>query len=385
MTTNQESEGTMARTTIMVIGIGDLGGHVLELLARAPGSWRFIAVGRTPDRLVRKANIALFGAAQQGYYPRVEHAVADLNRIDQAAETIYRYKPEIIFNAATLQSWWVINALPREIFERLDRARYGPWLPMHLTLVHKLMQAVKQTGLDVRVINAAFPDAVHPVLQKVHLAPTVGIGNVANPIPALRCACAAYLGRPMRDVQLFFVAHHFVSHYLPRFGNAGGAPYYLRVVVDGEDVTAELDVAKVFADLPTRFCRVGGREGQILTASSAAEIILAMAEDRGVLTHAPGPLGMPGGYPVRVDGEGVRVALPRELSLKDATRINEEGQRFDGIDQIAADGTVTFTPRAAGIMNEMLGYDCRAMSLGESEARAVELSCKVKELLRKCR
>jgi hypothetical protein len=189
---------------------------------RAPGSWRFIAVGKTPDRLVRKANIALFGAAQQGYYPRVEHAVADLNRIDQTAETIYRYKPEIIFNAATLQSWWVINALPREVFERLDRARYGPWLPMHLTLVHKLMQAVKQTGLDVRVINAAFPDAVHPVLQKVHLAPTVGIGNVANPIPALRCACAAYLGRPMRDVQLFFVAHHFVSHYLPRFGNAGG-------------------------------------------------------------------------------------------------------------------------------------------------------------------
>jgi len=368
----------MARATIMMVGLGDLGGHVLEMLVRAPGTRRIITADVNEEWGYRKTNIAAFGAAQLGHYPQLEFTKIDLFNVEQTAETIAEYKPEIIYSAATLQSWWVINTLPKDVFEELDKARFGPWLPMHLTLVYKLMQAVKQTGLGIKVINSSFPDAVNPTLGKVGLAPAIGIGNVANPVPPLRSSIAYQLGRAMKDVTIFFVCQHFVSHYIPRFGEAGGAPYYLKAVVDGEDVTSDLDMDKVLGELPKRFRRAGGRDGQILTASSAAAITLAMADDTGDFMHAPGPSGLPGGYPVRVDSEGGTVVLPADLTLEEAVRINEEGQRFDGIDRIDDDGTVHFVAKHMAIMKNMLGYECKLMKLEDTEEQYKELDRKFK-------
>ena len=373
----------MARSTIMMIGLGDLGGHVLEMLVRAPGYRKLITADLNEDWAYRKTNIAAFGASQLGYYPEVEFVKIDLYNIDQSAEIISKYKPEIIYSAVSLQSWWVINTLPKEVFEELDVARFGPWLPMHLTLVYKLMQAVKQTGLDIKVINSAFPDATHPVLDKVGLAPTIGIGNVANPVPAIRSSIAYRLQRPMKDVTVFFFAQHYVSHYLPRFGTAGGAPYYLKAMVDGEDVTNEVNMEEVFADIPIRFRRSGGRDGQILTASSAVGITLAVADDTGDFMHAPGPSGLPGGYPVQVDRNGGRVVLPKGLTMEEAIRINEEGQRYDGIDKIDGDGTATYTEKSVKIMKKMIGYDCKVMKLEDTEERSEELGRKFKEFAAK--
>ena len=368
----------MARTTIMIIGVGDLGGHVLEMLVRVPGSRRIITADVNEEWVYRKTNIAAFGASQLGFYPATESVKIDLYNIDQTAKIISEYKPDIIYSAVSLQSWWVINTLPKEVFDELDKARFGPWLPMHLTLVYKLMQAVKQTGLNIKVINSAFPDAVHPVLNKVDIAPEIGIGNVANPVPAIRGSIGYQLGRPLKDVTVYFFAQHYVSHYLPRFGTTGGAPYYLKAAIDGEDVTDQLDLEKVFAEIPTHFRRPGGRDGQILTASSAAAIILAMADDSNDLTHAPGPDGLPGGYPVRVNRSGGTVILPKGLSEEEAIRINEEGQRFDGIDKIDTDGTVHYTDQTAAIIKEMLGYDCKVLKLEDSEAQSKELGLKFK-------
>jgi len=369
----------------MMIGVGDLGGHVLEMLARAPGARRIITADTNEDWGYRKTNIAAYGAAQLGLYPELEFTKIDLYNLEQTTETILKYRPEIIYSAVSQQAWWVINSLPKEVFERLDKARFGPWLPLQLNLVYKLMQAVKNTGLDIRVINSAFPDGVNHILGKVGLAPAIGIGNVANPVPAIRSSIASKLGRPLKDVTVSFVAQHYVSHYLPRFGTAGGAPYYLNAVVDGRDVTKEINVDDVFREIPTRFRRPGGRDGQILTASSAASIILAVADDTGGFMHAPAPAGLPGGYPVRVDAKGGKVVLPADLTLKEAIRINEEGQRFDGIERIDDDGTTHFTENAVAIMREIVGYDCKVMKLTEAEERSKELDRKFKECASKYR
>jgi hypothetical protein len=369
----------MARTTIMLIGVGDLGGHVLEILARTPGARRIITADVNEEWGYRKTNIAAFGASQLGFYPELEFTKIDLYNVEQTADVIARYKPEIIFNASTLQSWWVINTLPKEVFEKLDTARFGPWLPMHLTLIYKLMQAVKLSGLKgVHVVNSAFPDGCGPILAARGLGYTVGIGNVANPVPALRSSIAYQLGMPMRNVTVRLVCQHYVSHYIPRFGTAGGAPYYLNAMVGGQDVTKSLDVDKVFAELPKRFRRAGGRDGQILTASSASQILLAMADDTGGSGHAPSPNGLPGGYPVRADSKGVTVDLPNDITLEEAVRINEEGQRCDGIDRIDPDGTVHYAGWSMDIVKEMFGYDCRVMKLEEAEERSNELGRKFK-------
>ena len=363
----------MERTTILLVGLGDLGGHVLEMLVRVPGPRRIITADVNEEWGCRKTNLAAFGAAQLGYYPDIAFTRLDLFNVDRTAETILAYRPDIIYSTATLQSWWVIDTLPRKVFEELDQARIGPWIPMHLTLVQKLMQAVEQTGLDVSVINSSVPDVVNPVLDKVGLAPTIGIGNVANIVPPLRSSIAHQLGAAVEDVKVFCVAHHFVSHHIPRFGHSGGAPYYLKALVDGRDVTPGLNMEELLGDLPRRFRRPGGRSGHSLTASSALAVILAMANDTGDFTHAPGPKGLPGGYPVTVNAAGGEVTLPQDIDLDEAIRINEEGAWFDGIERIEDDGTIHFRDEHMQIVKDMLGYYVQSMRVEESEACYREL------------
>jgi hypothetical protein len=88
----------------------------------------------------------------------VELASVDLMNVEQTSEVIAQFRPDIIFCAATLQRWGAINVLPKRISEQLYQAQIGPWLPLHLMLVYKLMLAVQQTGLDIKVINATYPD-----------------------------------------------------------------------------------------------------------------------------------------------------------------------------------------------------------------------------------
>ena len=367
----------MARPTLMMIGVGDLGGHVLEMICRAPGHRRIITADINEEWGIRKTNIARYGASQIGYYPDLEFTKIDLFHIEQSAEIIAKYQPDVIYSAATLQSWWVINTLPKEVFDELDLARFGPWLPQHLTIVWKLMQAVKLSGVPAKVINSAFPDACGPVLKSRGLQPDVGIGNVANPVPAIRYLIAEQLGLKLHDVTIYFACQHYVSHYIPRFGTAGNAPYYLKAYVGGRDVTKDVDIEKAFAEMPKKGRRAGGRDGQILTASSASAVILAMLDDTGDFTHAPAPDGLPGGYPVKVDRSGATVALPNDITLEEAIEINEKGQKADGIESIdPKDGTVRYCDWSIDITKRMFGYDVRTMKLEEVEEVSKELTAK---------
>lgn len=368
----------MQQPLIMIIGVGDLGSRLLTMLLSTPHTNHVVLAGRDVAKLTRTANLARFTATNLGLIGDVRVAQLDLNDIDATAETIATLRPDIIFMSASLQSWRIITKLPKENFEALDEAQFGPWLPMHLTLNYQLARAVRASGVAPRVVNAAFPDAVGPVLAKVGLAPSTGVGNVANIVPALTYGFAIEAEVDPRDVEIRLVAQHYFSHYVPRFGTAGDGSYHLRAYAGGKPLDGVPHHA-VFAHLGGRLRRLGGDAGQLLTASSAMRVIQAMATDSGILAHAPAPQGLPGGYPVRVGREGGVVDLPSSITLAEAIRVNEECQRADGIEHIASDGTVTFTEREMGLMEKLLGYECRTMRLAETGEWAEELRRKYQE------
>jgi hypothetical protein len=360
---------------IMLVGTGDLTSRLLTMLLDEPATPDVVLAGRDTGAIGKMANLARFTAANLGHTRSVRVERMDLRDVAATAETIATVAPDMIFMGASLQSWRIITALPRPWFEALDEAQFGPWLPMHLTLNHLLMQAVRASGSKPAVVNAAFPDAVGPVLDKVGLAPTIGVGNVANIVPALRYGYALEAGAAAADVEVRLVAQHYFSHYVPRFGNEGNGSYHLSATAAGESLDHIAHHA-VFAHLDGALERLGGVAGQLLTASSAMRVIRAMATDSGVLAHAPAPGGLPGGYPVRVGRTGGTVDLPTSLSLDKAIRINEDCQRADGIDHIAADGTVTFADREMAVMKELLGYECPSMRLDDAAGWADELAAK---------
>lgn len=359
--------------SVLLLGAGNLGGHLLDMLLRRPDAPRLTVAARDGETLCRRVNLARLTAAQLGFHHEADVAVVDLDDTARTAEVLAAVRPDVVLTTASRQASWVVDQLPSAARVRLNAAQLGPWLPMHLAPLWQLMSAVAASGIETRVINAAFPDATHPALDGAGLAPLVGIGNVANPVPALRHAIADHLGFQPEQVSVRLVASHFAVARLPRLGHTDGAPYHLAAHLDGVEVTDKLDVPAVLAHAASRYRRLGGRSGGMLTAATAMTVLDAVLADHETVVHAPGPQGLPGGYPLRVSRRGVRLALPTGVSFDDALAINETGLRHDGIRRIDPGGTVYFEEQNAEIMRLLLGYDCRTLPLVDVVGRADEL------------
>lgn len=360
--------------TIMLVGVGDLTSHVLNQLLTRPETRRIVLAGRDRKTLLARANLARFAAANLGVVVDIGVKAMDLTNIDRTAETLAQVRPDIVFMGATLQSWRRITELPKPIFAELDEAQFGPWLPMHLALNYDLARAVARSGIATKVVNAAFPDAVNPILDKVGLAPLVGIGNVANIVPALTFGAARLTGLPAEQVRIRLVAQHYFSHFVPRAGHAGNGAYHLEVsdVASGAVIPVDHDLLFGLLDGPLK--RLGGVAGQLLTAASASRVIAGLSQSEPIAAHVPGPNGLPGGYPALVDRSGITLDLPSRLSQAEAVAINERCQAADGIARIDADGTAWFSEREMAVMRRMLGYEVRFLRLDDSARQAAELA-----------
>lgn len=316
-----------------------------------------------------------------GYYPDLSFTKMDLFKIEETAETLMKIKPKVICNLASLGSWWVTRLLPDEDYKKIGPI--GPWLPNHLTLAYKLMQAVNMSGIDIKVVNGAFPDTTNVILGKVGLAPTCGGGNMDIAIHRLKRIVARDLGVPFQSVTIYGVGHHG-THYTKRLDG----PFWVKIIVDGEDITKKYPNQKLVEMYHKAGYAASAQLGsalvdQMRTSASFLNNVLAIYYDtRKTHVCVPAPNGLPGAYPARLSAEGAEVVLPG-ITLNEAIRINEEGAKIDGIEKVKDDGTVVFLDENVEYMRQVVGYHCKELKLEESEERAKELNRGLKRLYEK--
>jgi hypothetical protein len=373
------TRGTAA-PKIMLIGFGDLGAAVLELLAREPSVGPLVVASRNTRRGELGVNLARLGAIAQGCAPGIRFIPLNLDEETAAAEAIAREAPDIILSTATRQTWWLADLLPEEHARTLRQARFGVWLPLHLTLTLKLMKAVRAADYHGITLTAPFPDVVNAVLNQIGLAPSSGVGNVDEIAAKVQFVAAQNLRAPVERVRVVLVAHHALEAFA--FTGASGPlpPHFLRVYVGDEDVTGAAGGEQL---LRTPYRLPAGPPRCMLTAGSAVRLIRRLAANEETSMHAPAPAGLPGGYPILASSNGIRVAPLRGLTLEQAVALNQAAHPFDGIERIEADGTVVFCPEDAEILRRTFGYDAGSLRPGEADDRARELAAKLRELARR--
>lgn len=370
------------RKKLLVIGLGILGSNMLDIVTRMHTDYEVIFAGKDLNKMKERINLSELVGNKLGYYPKVSVELIDLHDISKTAEIIYKIKPDVIFNASSLMSYWVPTTLPKEIFSKLYYAFTGWQTPVHLTLTYKLMQAIKLTGLKVKVINASYPDVVNPALYGLGLEPDIGIGNVSNVLPAVKKAISINTSLNVKDIDVYIIGHHHYSYMLPTNGNPD-LPHHITVYCKGKDITHHLNFNEIYKLIPTKLKRTRGMVGMSMTAASAMNVIMECLNEEGNSIHAPGVKGLPGGYPVKIDKSGINLDLPEDIDLKKAIEINRMGQVLDGVKDIK-DGTITYTSREMDIVNELIGYQCNSMKVEDSEYWAEELMskfCEFKERL----
>jgi hypothetical protein len=356
--------------TVLIAGLGDLGGWALEFLARSEGVDRIVTLRRSREAGVPRTHLAAIGSVFQGHAKQFEHLQHDLSDVEETVRLLERIRPDVILSTATAQSPRLLMQadVSPETRELLRRARFSIWLPWHLLPASHLTAAVVKLGERLPVINIAFPDVVNPALWRhFGFGPVAGAGNAEITAATIIRYVSQDQGVPLQDITLALVG----SHAFFSFGPAAGVPFFCKVLVLDRDLTDRYDLD----DLVTRWPSLHDWSTTSVFSAFAASIVknaLGILRDTREYTHVTAPNGLPGAYPARLSAGGVEIVLPEELALEKAIEINTTGNRFDGIEEIRDDGTVVYTDEAYQAMRE-LGYDCREVTFDALEARAEEL------------
>jgi len=345
--------------TVLVVGLGDLGSRVLDVLARSPRIGRLVGSGRDAEGGAARAAQCRLVAALQGGALRVEFARNDVSDIAATASLLRSLDPDVIVTAASRHTWWrgAVDGVP-----------YGAWLPLQLTLVRDLVRARNESGVAATVVCLPFPDNVGPALAPLGLAPDLGAGNVTE--TAAKLELLAGEGAEAR-----LVMHHAAQRYaFPDFAALGDGeveepPWAAEVRIGSQPLPDERVRELFHAQWPLPW----GRESHDLTAAATAQIVEALLSEEPLRTHAPAPAGRPGGYPLLVDAGRVALDLPASLGEDEAVAINARAARWDGLERVEPDGTLVFTDAVAEATERRLGIRVDRVAPADNDAVADEL------------
>lgn len=366
----------VAMKTVMIIGVGGVGGYVLEFLARRMDVDRIVLADIHGEVVKRKAHLALAGAICMGSHPRIESYQLDLLDVEKTADLLCKVEPDVILNTASLQTWWEPRQLRDDILAQLGPRKVD--ISLHLTLCHGLMEAQRESKKKIPVINGAYGDAVNPILGRVGLAPTCGIGNIDHTVELMRSYISQNFCVHPGDINILMVAHHAIIFHALSQGTIADLPFYCSISIDGINVTEKIPPEKIFKEILGSIPL--GKDLDALVASSAVKNLLAILNDINCLTHSPGPLGLVGGYPIRLGQRGAEIIVPPDLTLEECIAINEKGQKFDGIERIEEDGRLVYTQEAEEGFSRVYGLPSHSFSIEESRDRAFSILERFKDL-----
>ena len=254
--------------------------------------------------------------------------------LDDAEEVLARVRPDVVVCCASEQSPYEKRTHPTQWTELIGRCGFGLTLPLQARVVTRLARLLSRVSPETLLINGCFPDAVNPLLRAVGLRVHCGIGNVATLAACLQAA----LNLPGQR-ELAVLAHH--AHLdAPREPDLEA-----RAWLAGSPMPTVSGLLAGYRALPrTELNDLAGHAGARLVADVLA----------GTPTHTsvPGPLGLPGGYPVLVQDGHLRLNLPAGVSEEQAVEWNIRAGERDGI--TVRGGQVGYTPWAAEELSRFL-------------------------------
>jgi hypothetical protein len=317
-------------TDILVFGTGSFAGRiVLDIAATAHEPVSVAIAGRNRERLdwlcvAARSRAVIFGAKAS-----FTTEPCDLAQDGEAARVIAARAPKVVVQAASAQASSVIAA-KGDAWSRL--VAEGGLSVTALFQAHLTLRVARAVPKGCEFINCCFPDVVNSLVAAQGLPVACGTGNIA----ILSNAFAGALDRPEPgDVRLLAHYQCIGPFRRPVSERRGVAP---RVWLGGTEVK---DVFARFAGV-----KITPEPAIEISGAAGVPLMLAMAAGEPWRGHAPGPLGLPGGYPVAWDGKALALDLPPGVTREEAVTWNARFEEENGL-VVGADGMARHTGRLA--------------------------------------
>jgi hypothetical protein len=320
------------RADIVVCGTGSFAARILfDLAATADVPTCVIVAGRNAGRLAWLVTAARARANMFGRPVSIDPARVDLNNAPEIGELLVTVRPSVVLQAASLQTGAVIAAQGNAWSRLVAEGGLSASAVFQAVLSARVARACQTASPDIRFINCCFPDVANGLIAAMGLPITCGIGN----IQILAHAFAGVLGQQTRGRELRLLTHYqnLAAWRQPPGRRAGPNA---RVWLDGTEID----------DVFQRFAAVQLTPEPVIDISGTAGVplMLALAHKRDWRGHAPGPAGLPGGYPVRATEGRIVLDLPAGMTPDAAISWNVAHEEANGL-VVDQDGNVRYTGR----------------------------------------
>jgi hypothetical protein len=332
------------RADILIFGTGNFAGRIaFDLAATASEPVTVVIAGRNLERLrwlrtAGNARAALFNRPARF----LSHEV-DLSVANAARDVIAAVEPNVVVQAASLQGGSVISNQGNAWTQLVAEGGLSATAVLQAPLSVEVARAIRSVRPQAHFINCCFADVVNPLIAALGLPISCGVGNVA-------ILANAFAGTLTSGSKLKVLAHYQNLAPWRRAAETRGGRTP-RVWIDDHEV----------ADVYARFAQVQlTREPAIeISGASGVPLMLAMAQGQDWSGHVPGPRGLPGGYPVRLNAGEIDLDLPTSLTRSEAIAWNLRYEEESGL-VVGPDGRAVYT----GILRERLAALSPALAGG---------------------
>ncbi|WP_291296826.1 hypothetical protein [Elioraea sp.] len=351
-----------ARGTILIVGTGAFAARIAcDIAAGAQHPVRLVIAGRNGDRLAWLTTACNARAATFGTGVETSAAMVDLSSVGSIAPMLASIRPDVVVQAASVQTASVI-ARSDDAWSRLvAEGGLSATAVFQALLSARVGGAMRQATPGAVLVNCCFPDVVNTMLACLGLPVACGVGNVG-----ILSSCFAGALGPGGIRRVKVLAHYqTIGAWRRNMGERAGMPTP-RVWIDDAEID---DVHIRFAAL-----RLTPEPALEVSGSASVPLLVAMATPGTTLAaHAPGALGLPGGYPVRWAEGALSLDLPPGLSQDEAVAWNQSFEQRNGL-LVSADGKATYT----GVLHDRLlalsPTLAAGFALGDLEAVHVEMA-----------
>ncbi len=315
------------KADILVTGTGNFAARIVfDIAATAARPITVAIAGRNRERREWLRLAANARAANFGRPASFVDLPVNFSSAETVAEAIGPVAPRVTVQAASVQSPGVGHASDTKWGAMILHGGLSVTVAFQALLSARCGQALQMLGGKGAFINCCFPDVGNGVLKAAGLPVTCGVGNVA----ILATIFAGDLGIREEGRLRVLAQHQNLGPWRGPPAERNSPPP--RLWLDGDEMD---DVYRRFAHL-----RLPRAPAIDISGSNGVPIILALATGGTCRSHAPGPEGLPGGYPVAVDRGVLSLDLPDGLTRDAAVAWNYAYEIENGV--TVEDGRVRF-------------------------------------------
>lgn len=306
------------RADILITGTGAFAARILfDLAATADTATRIAVAGRNAARLGWLATAARARAHMYGRPLLIATYQVDLGNTAALKSLLADVQPAAVLQAASLQAGSVIAGQKNAWADLVASGGLSASAVFQAVLSARVARCCAEAAPATHFVNACFPDVANSLIAAMGLPVTCGIGNV-------QILAHAFGGTlPPRDGRSLRVLAHYQNLAAWRRSRSD------RVGPNARAWIGDKAVGDVFSTFPG--VQLTPEPVVDISGAAAAPLLIALAHERDWTGHAPGPGGLPGGYPLKLHRGDLTLDLPAGLSRADAIDWNLSHEQANGL------------------------------------------------------